>query len=219
MVVEYTHLRYNSNNFFPSSASSTLNFRDKGRTILSLEEQFHPMNENLSTYQPASLTYTAIRYGYLLRSFFAGLLIPFGFAPFHLPGLAILGIALLYAQLKFQTVKQSFLTGFVFGLGFLGFGVSWVYISIHTYGHLNALLSALITLLFVGYLALYPGLVALLYNRLSTKCSLITSCLLFSALWCLGEYFRSTLLSGFPWLLLGLIRRLIIYYLLLASTA
>ena len=33
---------------------------------------------------------------------------------------------------------------------------------------------------------------------------MLLSCLLFSALWCLGEYLRSTLLmGGFPWLLLG----------------
>ena len=161
------------------------------------------MNQNSTAYDPTSLTITANRYGYLLRSFFAGLLIPFGFAPFHLPGLTILGIALLYAQLRYQTLRQSFLTGFVFGLGFLGLGVSWVYISIHNYGHLNPLLSALITLLFVIYLALYPGLAAVLYNKLSIRRPLIFSCFLFSAIWCLVEYLRSTFMGGFPWLLLG----------------
>jgi apolipoprotein N-acyltransferase len=161
------------------------------------------MNQNSTAYEPTNLTIIAIRYGYLLRSFFAGLLIPFGFAPFHLPGLTILGLALLYAQLKDQTFKQSFLTGFIFGLGFLGFGVSWVYISIHNYGHLNPPLAAFITLLFVVYLAVYPGLVAVLYNKLSARRSLIFSCFLFSAIWCLIEYLRSTFMGGFPWLLLG----------------
>ena len=161
------------------------------------------MNQNSTVYNLTSLTLASTRYGYLLRAFFAGLLIPFGFAPFHLPGLALLGIALLYAQLKFQSSKQSFLIGFVFGVGFLGLGVSWVYISIHAYGHLNALLSALVTLLFVIYLALYPGLAALLYSKLSLRRSLLFSCFLFSAIWCLCEYLRATMMSGFPWLLLG----------------
>ena len=161
------------------------------------------MNQPSATYKPTSLAIASTRYGFLFRAFFAGLLIPFGFAPFHLPGLTILGIALLYAQIKSQTLKQSFLTGFVFGLGFLGFGVSWVYISIHEYGHLNALVSTLITLLFVVYLALYPGLVAVLYNKLSTRRSLLFSCLLFSSIWCLVEWLRSTFIGGFPWLLLG----------------
>lgn len=161
------------------------------------------MTQNLTTYKSASLAIMTSHYGYLLRSFFAGLLIPFGFAPFHVPGLTILGIALLFAQLQVQSSKQSFLTGFVFGLGFFSFGVSWVYMSIHAYGHLNPILSALTTLLFVIYLALYSGVVGALYKKLSTRCTLLFSCFLFSAIWCLVEYLRSTVMGGFPWLLLG----------------
>lgn len=137
---------------------------------------------------------------YLSQVFLAGLLIPLSFAPFHLPGAAILGLAFLYAQLRRD--EQPFLTGFTFGLGLFGLGVSWVYVSIHQYGHLNPVLSALITLIFVVYLSLYTGVMTFLYTKIRLK-SLILSCLLFSALWCLCEYLRATLLSGFPWLLLG----------------
>jgi apolipoprotein N-acyltransferase len=140
---------------------------------------------------------------YCLRALIAGLLLPFGFAPFHLPGLSILGLALLFAQLRQQTRSQSFWSGFIFGIGFLGLGVSWVYVSIHHYGHLNVLISLLITSLFIVYLALFTGLVALLYHELTKTCSLLLSCCLFSALWCLGEYARSNFFSGFPWLLIG----------------
>ncbi len=146
---------------------------------------------------------SAIRDQWLWRCLFAGILVPCGFAPIHLPGLAILGMALLFAQLQQQPRKQAFINGFIFGLGFLGVGVSWIYVSVHEYGHLNALVSAIITLFFVFYLAIYPGLVALLYSQLSIKRSMLLQCFLFSALWCLGEYARSTFLSGFPWLLLG----------------
>lgn len=128
---------------------------------------------------------------------------PCGFAPIHMPGLAILGIALLFSRLRQQTVKQSFYTGFVFGIGFFGLGISWIYVSIYTYGHLNPPLSALITLIFVAYLALFPGLVAMLYRKLAVNSSLLFNCFLFSAVWCLGEYLRATFLTGFPWLLLG----------------
>lgn len=145
----------------------------------------------------------SIRDAHLLRSFFAGLLIPCGFAPFHLPGLAILGMALFFAQLRQQTLKQSFAIGFVFGLGFLGLGVSWIYVSIHEYGHLNAIVSALVTLLFIIYLAFYPALVAITYTKLAAKRSLLLTCFIFSALWCLSEYLRAITLGGFPWLLLG----------------
>ncbi len=143
------------------------------------------------------------RYATYLRSLFAGLLIPCGFAPIHIPGLALLGLALLFAQLRHQTLKQSFYTGFIFGLGFFGLGVSWVYVSIHTYGHLNPILSAFITLVFVGYLALFPALVCLIYQKLATPSSRLLNCFLFSAIWCLMEAFRATFMTGFPWLLLG----------------
>ena len=139
----------------------------------------------------------------LLRAFFTGLLLPLGFAPFHFPGLAILGIALFFLQLKITSSKQSFLLGFVFGLGFLGFGISWVYISIHMYGHLHPLLAAGITLLFITYLALYTGLVTLCYNTLAIHQAPFFCTLLFSSLWCLGEFLRASIFGGFPWLLLG----------------
>lgn len=161
------------------------------------------MSQDSVTYEQNRVVVAPLRYVYLLRPFFAGLLLPFGFAPFHLPGFAILGLALFFAQLKFQPLKQSFLIGFTFGLGFLGLGVSWVYVSIHDYGHLNTLSAALITLGFVFYLSLFPALVAVVYNKLAKKCTLLLSCFLFSAIWCLGEWLRSVFLGGFPWLLLG----------------
>lgn len=146
------------------------------------------------------------RYGLFLRCFFAGLLLPLGFAPFHLSGLAILGIALLFAQLNQsspQNGKEAFWFGFIFGWGFLGFGVSWIYVSIHLFGHLNMAVSAMITCLFISYLALFFGLIIFLYHRFAKYCSSLSACFLFSILWCLGEYLRATCLGGFPWLLLG----------------
>lgn len=160
------------------------------------------MNQTPTTNTLRAFASASVRSASTLRSFFAGLLIPCGFAPIHMPGLAILGIALFFAQLRQQTAKQSFYSGLVFGLGFFGLGISWVYVSIYNYGHLNPALSALITLLFIIYLALFPACVAMLYQRLS-KPSLLFNCFLFSALWCLSEYLRATFLSGFPWLLLG----------------
>ncbi len=161
------------------------------------------MNQATTTRKLSRFNLAASQYTYLLPPLLAGLLIPFGFAPFHLPGLSILGIALLFRLLQQQTLKRAFYSGFVFGLGFLGLGVSWVYVSIHEYGHLNHLASAFITSLFIIYLALFPALAAALYHKLSLKRTLLYSCFLFSAIWCLVEFMRATFLGGFPWLLLG----------------
>jgi apolipoprotein N-acyltransferase len=153
--------------------------------------------------KPASVSTKTAQFGQLLRAFLYGLILPFSFAPFHLPGAAILSLALFYAQLL--TRHRPFLNGLAFGLGYFGLGISWIYISIHEYGHLNSFLSALITFSFLLYLSLFPALLALLFTKLNPrdKHFPLYSCFLFSALWVLFEYARSTFLSGFPWLLIG----------------
>lgn len=112
-------------------------------------------------------------------------------------------MACFFLLLQHRPASQSFYTGFFFGAGFFTLGISWVFISIYLYGHLNFFVSGLITLFFIIYLSVYPALMALLYKRLALNLSLLWSCLLFSALWCLSEYVRANLMGGFPWLLLG----------------
>ncbi|MDP1601692.1 MAG: apolipoprotein N-acyltransferase [Legionella sp.] len=138
-----------------------------------------------------------------LRYFFFGLLLPFGFSPFHFPGLTLLGLALFYRSLTSAQDKSPFLAGLTFGLGYFGLGVSWIYISIHEYGHLHGIIAALITLMFVLYLAIFPALTAVIFSRLACKPHRIYSCLLFSAIWIGCEYLRAIFFSGFPWLLVG----------------
>ncbi|ARG97582.1 apolipoprotein N-acyltransferase [Legionella micdadei] len=145
----------------------------------------------------------AAKYNHLLRAFLSGSLLPFSFAPFHFPGAAILGLALFYAQLNRGQSRHAFLNGLFFGLGYFGLGTSWIYVSIHEYGHLNSFISAFITLVFLLYLSLFPAIMAFVYRKLTHQKTTIFSCLLFSSLWILFEFFRSTFLSGFPWLLIG----------------
>lgn len=162
-----------------------------------------PMTEPIAATPSQRLSAYRTRYFFLIRAFFSGLLIPLGFAPIHLPGLTILGLALFYAQLRNLSIKKSLLAGFIFGLGFYGLGVSWVYVSIRDYGNLNTPMSAFVTLIFIMYLSLFTAGVAILYKKLDLNRSFLYSGLLFSALWCLSEFLRSTAFSGFPWLLLG----------------
>ena len=152
------------------------------------------------------------------RCFFYGLLLPLAFAPFHIPGFAILSLGLFYFELGAvdKSTKQSlnknastshffpgFKKGLAYGLGFFGLGTSWIYVSIHDYGHLLPILSALITLLFILYLSLFPAVMAGCYHYLRLRPYSVLSVLLFSALWTLSEYLRATFLTGFPWLLVG----------------
>ena len=140
----------------------------------------------------------------VLRACFSGLLIACGFAPMHLPGFTILGLALLFLQLhQASSRKVAFVAGFWSGLSTMAIGVSWIYVSIHLYGHLHPLLSAGLTLIFLMYLALFPGLMALVYHTLRDQQSVWKACGLFSALWMLSEYARAHFLGGFPWLMVG----------------
>lgn len=134
----------------------------------------------------------------------AGLLLVLSFAPFHLPGVAFVSLALLFWQLeKTQNLNSIFSKGLSFGIGFFGFGISWVYISIRAYGNLNIAISMIFTLLFIIYLSLYTGLTAIIYKKISKNLSFIYKPLIFAASWCLNEFLRATFLSGFPWLILG----------------
>lgn len=144
-----------------------------------------------------------VHYSKYALTFLAGLLGPLGFAPFHLPGLTILSLALLFSGLLNCTIKQSFILGFTFGMGYFGLGVSWVIISIHDYGQINYFFAGLITLTFIMYLALYPALVSYFFKALRTERSDLLSITSFCVLWCLSESIRSSFVTGFPWLLIG----------------
>lgn len=134
--------------------------------------------------------------------FFLGLLIPLGFAPFHLPGVVILSMALFYIKMSDCEISQAPLLGFIFGLGYFGLGVSWVIVSIHDYGNLNYFFAGLATLAFITYLSCFAALASITFKRLRTSNKLLNR-LAFSSIWCLSDYLRSTLFTGFPWLLIG----------------
>lgn len=138
----------------------------------------------------------------LFIPFLLGGLIPLGFAPFSYA--FVLWIALLYFFLELEKQTSShFKYGYVFGIGFNLIGTSWVYHSIHEYGHLHPIFSGLITLLFILYVALFYGLFSFAYLNLKNGIHQSIRPLLFASLWCLSEFLRAHCFGGFPWLILG----------------
>lgn len=126
-----------------------------------------------------------------------------GFAPFYFFPLPIVTLALLLCLWnQLERRLAAFLVGFAFGLGFFGFGTSWVYVSLHDFGAMPVWLAGIATLLFCAILALYPALTGVFL--ISIKMSPLSKHLLvFPALWVLLEWIRSWLFTGFPWLALG----------------
>ena len=126
-----------------------------------------------------------------------------GFAPFYLFPLPVATLALLIVLWRRTASRRdAALTGFSFGLGYFLTGVSWVYVSLHDFGAMPALLAAAVTLLFCAYLALYPAVTGWIYYVLGPRSALATLAAL-PALWTLADWLRGWLFTGFPWLALG----------------
>jgi len=120
---------------------------------------------------------------------------PFGFYP--LPLLTFAGLFLLWQRAT--DARAAALTGFAFGLGWFVAGVSWVYVSLHTFGAMPAPLGGAVTLLFCAYLALHPAIIGYLSRRFALSPTL-NWIVFVPATFTLIEWLRSWLFTGFPWL-------------------
>jgi apolipoprotein N-acyltransferase len=138
-----------------------------------------------------------------LVALLAGALHACSFAPFTLPWLQVLALAALFAlAIRAASARSAALLGFAFGLGWFGVGVSWVYVSMHVYGLMPALLAGAATAGFCAYLAIYPALALGLAHRLFPTAS-VRLTLGLPALWTISEWLRGTIFTGFPWLASG----------------
>lgn len=138
---------------------------------------------------------------YALAALLGVLAVP-GFAPLGWFPLPILGLAGLFWLAADAAPKRAFRLGWAYGLGLFLAGVSWVYVSISTYGGMPAPIAALATLLFCAFVALFPALALGLGARLSGP-GWRRSALALPAAWVLGEWTRGWIFTGFPWLALG----------------
>jgi apolipoprotein N-acyltransferase len=132
-----------------------------------------------------------------------GALLPLAFAPFNLWPLAILLLTLLLWVWQGETPWRAAWQGFLFGVGMFGTGIYWVYISLHQYGNAPPAFAALVTLLLVLLMALYPAVTGYLLARWAPASGPARWLLAAPALWALLEWVRSWLFTGFPWLALG----------------
>ena len=138
-----------------------------------------------------------------ISALIAGGLLAFAFAPMGIYPLAIFSPALLLLLWLNSSAQRAFILGLIFGIGFYGIGVSWVFISIHEFGHTSVFLASLITALFIFILASFTGIQGFLLNRFFSSNTLTKLYLIFPSSWALAEWLRSWIFTGFPWLLLG----------------
>jgi apolipoprotein N-acyltransferase len=151
------------------------------------------LQQHLSSYPKLAVCYALI----------FGALGPLGFAPYNWWFCLIIAFVGLYGLLNLNQSKPlSGWLGFGFGLGYFGVGISWVYVSVASFGQVGVIGAGAVTFGLIALMAFYWGLAARgLYGlrdfpALSPWVSFVT-------LWLLAEWLRSTLFTGFPWLLPG----------------
>jgi apolipoprotein N-acyltransferase len=133
----------------------------------------------------------------------AGALAVAGFGDLPLVPVPLAALAaLVWLWSREAAPRRAALIGFCFGAGLFLAGVSWVYVSLHTFGMMPAPLAALATLLFCLYLALFPAAVGWLQARFDAAPA-VRLLLVIPALWMLAEWLRGWLFTGFPWLAFG----------------
>lgn len=132
----------------------------------------------------------------------AGLIMPLGFSPFGFGPLAILGLALIFAIVTADPRRTPKGPAYLFGLGYAGFGVYWIFISVSQYGG-GPLAAALVTPLFILLFALYPLAALALGRVLGKDRDAVTVLVTLPLAWVFVEWVRSWLFTGATWLSIG----------------
>ena len=134
---------------------------------------------------------------------FSGAILPIAFAPFGFYLVAEISLILLLFIWAKATPRLAFWYGWLFGVGFFGCGVYWIYISICYYGHAPIVLSFVIVAILVAFMALYLALQGYILQRFFPRNTWHKFVLAFPASFTILEWIRGWLFSGFPWLFLG----------------
>ena len=135
--------------------------------------------------------------------FVGGILGVGAFAPFGYHLLAVLALAILFNQWQGDSPRHALRHGALFGLGFFGTGVSWVYVSVHVYGQVPMVPAALVAILLVVVMMMFPLLTGYLCRRYLPVAGTAGLLLVLPAGWLLTEWVRGWFLTGFPWLHIG----------------
>jgi apolipoprotein N-acyltransferase len=95
-----------------------------------------------------------------------------------------------------------FLCGVLAGVVYFAGALYWVVLVMTTYGGLSAPVAVLVAALLVAYLALFPGLFAIVVGVFVRRFG-VAGIWLAPCVWVATEWLRSWIGGGFPWVLLG----------------
>ena len=159
---------------------------------------------------------------HLVAALACGALLPLTLAPFNWWPLGLVSIGGWFWLLN-RSTAPAWALGLAYGFGKFGVGVSWVYVSIHTYGNASPSLATLLVLIFVAGMSLFTLAHARLYAwlRVAPQSDIrrpaldssqgnsikwaagLSNAWLFAATWVAFEWVLTWFLTGFPWLYPG----------------
>lgn len=139
----------------------------------------------------------------LLLAYLAGASTALAFAPYGLWPVYLIALTFALYQTDKLSPKSALKSWLSFGFGCFSVGISWVHVSMATYGGMPLIASIALMAILALYLALYPALCGFLLQKIAPQSGIIRNILLFPALWTLTEWLRGWILTGFPWLWAG----------------
>jgi len=122
------------------------------------------------------------------------------FAPFEYWPLSFVSLTLFFYLTQALKPKRAFLAGLAFGYGLFGFGVSWVYVSLATYGGMPFWMGGIAVLGFAGLMALFIACASAVAASLFSPRHRVIG---LPFIWVVFEWMKSWVLTGFPWLDIG----------------
>jgi len=141
----------------------------------------------------------------LIQALVLGSLLPLAFAPLSIWPLAMILPALLIILVDTQTSwRRVFVIGLMFGLGYFGFGVSWVYNSLHDFGGAAPAIAGGLSVLMIAYMALFTAFTLLGWKMVQQRAGAPDRAIwLLPLFWFAFDWLRGWLITGMPWLSLG----------------
>ena len=138
---------------------------------------------------------------------FAGVLTVFSFAPYGIWAFQLISLAILSNIIFFSKRGiAAFFHGWCHGFASLGAGFYWLFISLHIYGGMNAIIAAIGVAMLAAFAGIMPALACFFTHWLMKRTQAgmyLSSMLLFPACWAIFEWVRGWIVSGLPWLSVG----------------
>ncbi|NQT78848.1 MAG: apolipoprotein N-acyltransferase [Candidatus Aminicenantes bacterium] len=152
----------------------------------------------------------------ILLALLSGALTALSLPKFNLSFFAWISIIPLIFIIRNKSPKQSFLLGLIAGISYNAILIYWIPSVPAHYGNMSLVISLIIYVLFILFLALYWAFFCLVWTKIYLSFPRLIF-LLSPFIWISFEYILTHFLTGFPWGLVGTSQYSNIYFIQLAS--